>query len=279
MKRMMKTFAMLALAAFQAPPPGVAPAPMALWRLDCGTILFNDISGFSDSFIYRPGQPRQLVGSCYLIRHGDRYMLWDTGLSAKITDAPVKLQGLTLSLHRTIVDQLKELGVRPDQIQIIGISHYHSDHLGQAALFPKAKLIIGKVDMDVLKAVPPRPGVEPALLRPWVSGGSPVVEATGDVDVFDDGSVIMLKTPGHTPGHHSLLVRLAGGAFILTGDAYHFQDQVVLRGVPSANDNRADTLASMDRLDRIARNLNARMIIAHDPEDIVKLPRFPQAAQ
>lgn len=277
--RMVKALAMLSLAAFQVPPPDGASVSMALWRLDCGTILFNDISHFSDSFTYRPGQPRQLVGSCYLIKHGDRYMLWDSGLSAKNIGAPVKTPAVTLTLQRTIADQLKQLAVRPDQIQIIGISHYHSDHLGQAALFPKARLIIGKADMDVLKAVPPRSGVEPALLRPWVSGGASVVEATGDVDVFEDGSVIMLKTPGHTPGHHSLLVRLAGGTFILTGDAYHFQDQMVLRGVPSGNDNRADTLASMDRLERIARNLQARIIIGHDPEDVAKLPLFPQAAQ
>lgn len=251
---------------------------MALWRLDCGTILINDFSSFSDSFTYRPG-PRKLVASCYLIKHGDRYMLWDAGLSARVVGAPMKTASRTTTLDRTIADQLKQLGIRPDQIQFVGISHYHSDHIGQAALFPKAKLIIGKADMDVLKAMPPRPGVDPGLLRPWVSGGSAVVEAPGDVDVFDDGSVIMLKTPGHTAGHHSLLVRLASSAFILTGDVYHFQEQVVLKGIPAANDNRADTLASMDRLDRIARNLQARMIIAHDPEDIGKLPSFPQAAQ
>ena len=89
----------------------------------------------------------------------------------------------------------------------------------------------------------------------------------------------MLDMPGHTPGHYSLLVRLASGPVLLTGDLYHFTEQVENRGVPPFNHDRADTLASMDRFDRIARNLRARPIIQHEPADIRKLPAFPQPAR
>jgi glyoxylase-like metal-dependent hydrolase (beta-lactamase superfamily II) len=89
----------------------------------------------------------------------------------------------------------------------------------------------------------------------------------------------MLDLPGHTPGHYALLVRLASGPVLLSGDLYHFTEQVANRGVPPFNHDRADTLASMDRYDRIAKNLKAKTIIQHEPADIIKLPPFPKAAQ
>jgi len=66
---------------------------------------------------------------------------------------------------------------------------------------------------------------------------------------------------------------------LLTGDQYHFTEQVANRGVPSFNTNRADTLASSDRFDRIAANLRAKVIIQHEPADVAKLPAFPKAAE
>lgn len=100
-----------------------------------------------------------------------------------------------------------------------------------------------------------------------------------DKDVWGDGSVVILDTPGHTPGHKSLLVNLAGGAMLLTGDLYHFTEQVANNGVPSFNTSRADTLASFDRFRAIARSRRATVIIQHEPADVAKLPAFPKAAR
>ena len=97
--------------------------------------------------------------------------------------------------------------------------------------------------------------------------------------MFGDKSVVMLDMPGHTPGHKVLLVRLKSGPVLLSGDLYHATEQVANRGVPSFNTNRADTLASFDRFQAIARNLGAKVIIQHEPADIAKLPAFPQAAE
>jgi glyoxylase-like metal-dependent hydrolase (beta-lactamase superfamily II) len=83
--------------------------------------------------------------------------------------------------------------------------------------------------------------------------------------VFGDGSVIMLATPGHTPGHHSLLVRVPSGAVLLSGDLYTTSDQAAGHEIPSFNHSRADALASMDRYDQIARNLGAVSVIQHEP--------------
>jgi N-acyl homoserine lactone hydrolase len=72
-----------------APPP---PAGMALWRLDCGTVLVSDLDVFSDTYAYK-GRTKTLTDSCYLIRHGGQYLLWDTGFPKELvgrseTDGP-----------------------------------------------------------------------------------------------------------------------------------------------------------------------------------------------
>jgi glyoxylase-like metal-dependent hydrolase (beta-lactamase superfamily II) len=182
---------------------------------------------------------------------------------------------MRLSLRSTIREQLAQIGVRPEQITFVGLSHYHFDHSGQAAEFPGATLLIGARDWDAVHARQER--AQP-LLR-WAQGGGSVFAAPGDHDVFGDSSVMMLATPGHTPGHRALLVRLQNrGAILLSGDVYHFEENVLNRGVPGFNWDRAETLASMDRFDRIAANLGATVILQHEPADVAKLPPFPERA-
>jgi glyoxylase-like metal-dependent hydrolase (beta-lactamase superfamily II) len=200
-------------------------------------------------------------------------------LAEKLLGKPDVSPAQTMSLDNTIVRQLAQIGVKPDQIEFIGISHYHMDHLGQAPNFPRATLVMGAADIEHIKSRPADYKNELAALRPWIEGGSRLVPARSDVDIFRDGSVIMLKTPGHTPGHNALLVKLASGNVLLTGDLYHFIEQVAMKGVPPFNNNRADTLASMDRFDKLARHLKAKVIIQHEPADIAKLPAFPRAAR
>ena len=265
--------AMFALAAFQPAP--AAPMQMQMWRLDCGTVQIGDLDFFSDTFLY-VGQKKTLTDSCYLIRHGENYLLWDTGLPGELAGKTVQADGMTLTVTRRIVDQLAQIGVRPEQINFVGISHRHDDHTGQAADFPKATLLIGAEDFETVKS---RAESAPRF-APWIKGGGKVEKVQGDHDVFGDGSVVMLDTPGHTEGHHSLLVKLPKtGPVLLTGDLWHFYENVRNRGVPSFNTDRADTLASMDRFDAIARRLKAKVVIQHEPGDIAKLPAFPKSAQ
>lgn len=264
----------LALTALQAPPP--VHAALSLWRLDCGDFQINDINAFMSDTSEYPARPKHLVGSCYLIRHGDTYMLWDTGMRSALVGHPDTNPVMTVTLRTRIVDQLAQIGVRPEQVTIVGISHYHGDHTGQARDFPGARLLMGAADIAALRARPPEGQTD---LAHWLGGGGQLTEVPGDLDVFGDGSVVMLNLPGHTPGHHALLVRLASGPVMLSGDTYHFAEQIAHRGVPPFNTNRAESLASMDRFDRLARNLHARVIIQHEPADVAKLPPFPRAAR
>jgi len=271
---MHRTLKLLALGicanALVAAPVSAQVAPdVTLTRLaDCGTpqaptevnLRFSDTYAFDDLKV-------QFVFSCYLIKHGNNYMLWDTGHSMTAPNVAPKI---------SVVDQLAKLGVKPEQIQYVGISHYHGDHTGQVASFPQATLLIGQGDWNAITAPKPAAGVNAPPFAHWISGGGKVEPLPADKDVFGDGSVIILNTPGHTPGHHSLLVKLREkGNFLITGDLVHFHENYNSNGVPWFNVSRADTLASIDRFKKLAQTFRATVIIQHDARDIGKLPAFP----
>jgi N-acyl homoserine lactone hydrolase len=273
---MRQLFIVLLIACF-ATTAWTAPAPtVRLWRLDCGAVQVNDLDAFSDTYAY-VGRSTLLTDSCYLVKHDDTYMLWDTGLPESSLGASLQSSDtMVASLSRTLKDQFSEIKVSPSSISIIGISHSHWDHTGQAASFPQAKLLMGQADVEAMR----KPGSERAKpLEHWLSGGGALEEITGDKDVFGDGSVIMLDLPGHTPGHHGLLVKLAKtGYVLLSGDVSHFRENYEKEGIPSFNDDRAKSVASLDRFKKIGANLKAVTIIQHEPDDVAKLPKFPQFA-
>jgi glyoxylase-like metal-dependent hydrolase (beta-lactamase superfamily II) len=250
-------------------------AELSLTRFDCGkTSTLNDVSRFSDVMAFK-GLNIQLTYSCYLVKHGNDYLVWDTGNPAATGASPP-----ANAPKSSLVEQLAQLHLKPEQITFVGISHYHGDHVGQVASFPQATLLIGKGDWEVLNQPAPGPGVNSANFAHWISGGGKVEPVPGDKDVFGDGSVIMLATPGHTPGHHSLLVKLKDkGNVLITGDLAHFRENYASNGVPTFNTSRAETLASLDRFKQLATNLNATVIIQHDARDIDKLPAFPASAK
>ena len=261
--RLASTLAFSACAAAQA-------ADVTHTRFEGGTPRPTEVNQrFSDTFAF-PGLKLPFTFSCYLIKHDNDYMIWDTGYA----------QGLDNSPKQTLTEQLAKMNLKPDQIKYVGISHYHSDHMGGAAQFPSATLLIGKGDWDLVKSNTAPPGVEPALLKHWVSEGGKVEALANDKDVFGDGSVIILYTPGHTPGHHSVLVRLAQmGPVILSGDAAHFHENYESNGAPWFNHDRAQTIASIDRIKKLAGTQKATVIIQHDSRDISKLPVAPESAK
>jgi N-acyl homoserine lactone hydrolase len=241
--------------------PAMARAPATvLWRLDCGSFVTQY---FSDG--------------CYLVRHKGRYLLWDAGLDGDLAGKPPQqLHGHVVQVRASMAEQLALLGLKPDDISILAISHPHFDHIGQAVDFPHAVLMIGKPDWDTLLA---HPSDLSERLKPWVSGGAKVEPVTGDHDVFGDGAVVMLAMPGHTPGHHALMVRLDGkGTVLLTGDLYDSAAQRREGTVMPHNADPAATRASYARFEKIAAQTHAIVIIPHDSDDIGKLPAFPHAA-
>ncbi len=279
-KAMASIAAALALAAPALAQDEPESAKLSLTRLDCGTVRVNRLNAFSDTQAYT-GQSRDLTVGCYLIRHGDQLMLWDLGLPGALKDAAFNPRAdMSATVRKSLVEQLAELGIKPEDIDVVGISHFHFDHVGQLPDFPAAKLHIGKRDWDLLTQSEPPGFVDPKPFARWISGGGTVEPVARDKDIFGDGRVVMLDMPGHTPGHHTLLVQLAGmGPVLLSGDQAHFQENYDSNGVPEFNTDRAQTLASFDRFKALAKNLGATVIIQHESRDVAKLPPFPKAAE
>jgi N-acyl homoserine lactone hydrolase len=258
----------LSLAAFCASALAQAPE-VTLTRLDCGSGS-NDPRRFSDSYADTE-TTKPFTFSCYVIKHGADYLVWDTGyLPGSVANAT----------NKPLADLLKQINVNPDQVKFVGISHFHADHTGQLAPFKNATLLIGKGDWDGINATPPMGGANVKGFSEWLAEKRKVEPQSADKDVFGDGTVVMLRTPGHTPGHSSLLVRLKDkGPVILVGDAVHFHENYDHEGVPGFNYDRAQTIASIQRIKQIEKNLKATVIIQHDPRDIGKLAAFPAAAK
>jgi glyoxylase-like metal-dependent hydrolase (beta-lactamase superfamily II) len=237
--------------------PAVAAGVDKLYVLDCGHIAAADQSRWSPGV--NVGVPIQLSDNCYLIHHAQGWFLWDTGLQDALAALPDGVKGangaLTLTRTKTLAGQLEELGVKPADIKAIGISHTHPDHIGNVEEFPQAMLYVQKAEYEW-----PAEGGGPRF-----DPKHPVTLLEGDRDVFGDGAVMIISTPGHTPGHQSLLVRLPKtGAVVLSGDAVHFKDNWDNRRVPPFNVNKEQSLASLQRIADIMAKEHAQLWINHD---------------
>jgi glyoxylase-like metal-dependent hydrolase (beta-lactamase superfamily II) len=261
----------------EAPESNLLAAPAAgttsLIRLDCGTGEFKDMNGFFSDRpgVYPPG-PGQVADSCYLIQHDGQQLIWDTGFPAKLKGGSQDMGGFTARLSTTLAEQLAQLNLKPADIDIVGISHMHGDHTGQAAEFPQARLVVGKADFE-------QSAGKDDPFGPWRGDNKPVTLASGDLDIFGDGSVVALHLPGHTPDHLALLVKLKSGSVLLSGDLYHSTIAREQKAMPGFNTDKKQTLQSMDRFEKLAADLKAKVVIQHEPNDIAKLPAFPKAAE
>ena len=196
-----------------------------------------------------------------------------------IADLPGGIGPGGVSVSRKLTDQLKDLGLTPADIEYVSVSHSHFDHIGNAGLFAASTWI---VDADE-RAHAFRPQArasarEFAAYSALETAKTVLIEGDASHDVFGDGSVSIVQTPGHTPGHTVLLVRLRkAGVVILTGDMWHIAESRAARRVPRFNFNRADTLVSMDKIEALAKATKARVILEHVPADFDALPKFPAA--
>jgi len=269
------------LAACQPAAVTPAVAPVELYALDCGRISFADTAPFADDGSFN-GVARDFVDPCYLIRHPSGDLVWDLGFPDAVADMPEGMRIAALNAQVTVpvklVDQLAQLNLTPADIEFIAVSHSHGDHIGNAALFaPTATWIVDADERAHMFRDEARQGQEFAMYAALENARTTLIEGDGRHDVFGDGSVTIIQAPGHTPGHAILLVRTANsGNVLLTGDMFHMAESRERRTVPVFNTDRTQTLASMDLVEAIAAEENARVIRQHVPEDMDSLPRFPE---
>lgn len=260
---------------------GMAKPELRLYRLDCGHIHVDPRNVLSDINEFT-GQDVDLVGSCYLLKHDAEWLLWDTGLPTAIQESPDGVQNgpFHLSIHNSVVSQLGKLGLTPADINYVALSHGHFDHTGSTNLFQNAELIIQKIEYEFFGNAAQARAIhmEPDLIDFFLTGKGKeqVRKVEGDVDIFGDGTVTTVFLPGHTPGHMGLKVKLPEtGTVFLAGDQWYLEDDLERKGVADFNYDRANTLASSERLKQLIVNENGLLVIQHEPRHTSLFPALP----
>ena len=182
-------------------------------------------------------------------------------------------------LDRTLTDQLAEIGLNPRDITRVAISHTHGDHIGNVAMFANATILMQQAEYSWINSPNgPNDNVNQlmALARQLLGTPKNLQLIDGAADVFGDGSVTLVPTPGHTPGHQLLLVHLKNAGFIImSGDVVHSEENFEKNRVPSLNTNTAESIASMEKIRQMIAMYKATLFINHDKKQTDKLKLLP----
>ncbi len=264
------------------PPP--EPTPVAastpkLYALNCGDLNFSDVDLFAGDGSMK-GVARAFIDPCYVIRHPAGDLIWDTGVPEAIADMPDGLKPDGFPVHivvkKKLSAQLAEIGLTPADIEFLSFSHLHFDHTGNGNLFAASTWIVDADERAAMFSDKARAAQDFTAYSALEDAKTVQIEGEATHDVFGDGSVLIYQSPGHTPGHAVLLVKTGtSGNLLLTGDMWHLAESREKRLVPSFNVDREQTLASMDKVEAIAKEHNARVVRQHVPEDFAALPVFP----
>src|SRR6266849_2396844 len=258
-----------------------------LYVLDCGQGHATDQSRWTVGV--NVGRPIDISVSCYLIHDAQGYFLWDTGISDFVASMPNgwlpgndPATGIHWTRAKTLQSQLAAIGVKSADLRFIGISHTHPDHIGNVESFPTVPLLIQKAEYDYYFA-PGKLGVAmpPGDTKPSFLKEHPVDLVQEDRDVFGDGDIMIVYTPGHTPGHESCLVHLQKtGWILLTGDAVHLRDNWDNRRIPYFStmpaERKVQTVLSMQRMADLISFYHAQLWILHDKAQSDKLKHAPE---
>jgi N-acyl homoserine lactone hydrolase len=203
-----------------------------------------------------------------------RWLMYDTGLGDNHAGRQDEIVDMPLAMTRRLFPQLAQIGLKRSDVKLVALSHFHFDHVRNLAALPRATLLLQRAEAAEMAAhpYPFTPTDAAARLR-----REPIRLLDGDHDVFGDGSVVLLATPGHSPGHQSLLVRLAHtGPVVLTGDLYLYAAKRRLGRIPEA-EKASGTPASRARIEAIVAHERAQLWIEHYfalVRATRKLPRF-----
>lgn len=218
------------------------------------------------------GREIQIPVTVALIQ-GPQTILVDTSFLSVERTWQIRRRKIARAASQEVAAALASVGVRPDEVAIVIHTHLHYDHAGNNRLFPTARFLVQREELryalaptsfDATAYFAPGLGITPDYL------GTKFDLLDGDAQVAE--GVRVIGTPGHTPGHQSVLVDTAGGRYCIAGDAVMQFENLERRIPPGIHTSMIDCMASLERIAREA----AHVLPAHEPRLFQRLPaRFP----
>jgi glyoxylase-like metal-dependent hydrolase (beta-lactamase superfamily II) len=241
-----------------------------------------------------PTDTIQVPVGFFVIMHPKGNVLFDTGNNDKILTDPSYWGPFFKALNPVVTPdiaidaQLGKIGLKPDDIKYVVVGHLHLDHGGNVGKFPNATLVVQKD--EIRNAFWPEPGTagpyipgDVAPLRSALGEAMPnkgkMVQLTGNMDIFGDGSVVVKRWVGHTPGSQMLLVRLPKtGPIILTSDNVYFRENVEKNMLPNVSlaYDPAGILGAYEWIRYMQATEKADFFTAHDPDAFKALKKPPE---
>jgi len=218
------------------------------------------------------------VDMAYLVVHPRGTVMFDAGAVPdglfKGDGSPV-VEGV-VTATKPLLPQLAAVGYKPADITYLVLSHYHSDHTGNANAFAGATWIVQKAERDYMFADDPQGIIQPATYAALRNANTKIL-SNEDFDVFGDGTVVVMSTPGHTPGHQVLAVKLANrGTVVLAGDLYHYPEERTTGRTPTFEFAADQSKVSRARIEKFVEDNHAQLWIEHDIATHAALPKSPQ---
>jgi glyoxylase-like metal-dependent hydrolase (beta-lactamase superfamily II) len=227
--------------------------------------------------------------NAYVIEHRDGLVLFDTGQDrASVTDPGYFPGGITgilygrlarfeISPDQTLTAGLDRLGYAARDVKTAVLSHLHQDHIGGLAELDHAEIVVSQAEWDTLSSPLPAmrglmrrhidlPGLRWHRIEPEPTGDPDLAPFPAGHDLSGDGSLVLLPTPGHTPGSMSLLVRRPGlPPLMMVGDVTYDADLLKAGHVPGVGSRRR--LREATAMINTLRQQHPGLVIlpAHDP--------------
>lgn len=207
----------------------------------------------------------------YLIDHPKGRALFDTGMGVRyrreLPDAlPDNKFGLQWFEGMDIATRLRAIDVDPASVDWVINSHLHIDHCGGNAHLPNATVIVQQAELDTA-----RTGEQQGLyVAVDYDTGQPIKAISGEYDLFGDGSVRIVPTYGHTPGHQSVIVKLESGDVLLAGDCCYTERNLDVMTLPNGTANEEQALETYRRLDQLRRK-GTLILFGHDGRQWAKV--------
>jgi len=267
------------------PVTGSPPSAVRMYVFDCGA-LEGDVSRFHLN-ASEVATARMSV-ACFLVVHPKGTLMWDVGAvpdgAWSPTGGPVTQrvvlpdgQERTMTVVKPLGAQLMASGYAPGRISYLALSHYHWDHTANANDFAGATWLVRPEERDAMfpASGPGAPLTQPSTYRALRTSRTVLIH-DDDYDVFGDGTVVMKKAPGHTPGHQVLYVQLPKtGGVVLSGDLYHYPEERTLNRLPTFEVNPDQTVATRASIDAFLAKTRAKMWIQHDFTGNAQLKKSP----